>query len=324
MTRPDDLELLERMVFLRRFEERCAELYQQTRIRGFLHLYVGQEAVATGVMAVLEPGDSVVGTYREHAHALLKGVPAWTVMAEMFGRADGCSGGHGGSMHLFSAPHRFYGGNAIVAGGIPLAVGLALADRLLERPQVTACFFGDGAMAEGDFHEAMNLAALWRVPVLFVCENNRYAMGTALEHTHAATDLAQRARSYGMTALAVDGMDVDAVLAAATDVVRQVRRGDGPAFLECLTYRFRAHSMYDPQHYRTRDEVNLWKGRDPIDRLAARLRLVDGLDDASWDALVGRVDAVIDDAIVRAEASPLEPVDDLTRDVLTPRVAVAS
>jgi len=324
VTRPDDGELLERMVFLRRFEERCAELYQQTRIRGFLHLYVGQEAVATGVMAVLEPDDAVVGTYREHAHALLKGVPAWTVMAEMFGRVDGCSRGHGGSMHLFSAPHRFYGGNAIVAGGIPLAVGLALADQLLGRPHVTACFFGDGAMAEGDFHEAMNLAALWRVPVLFVCENNRYAMGTVLEHSHAATDLAQRARSYGMTGQAVDGMDVHAVLDAATDLVGRVRRGDGPAFLECLTYRFRAHSMYDPQHYRTRDEVNQWKGRDPIDRLTGDLRLAGGLDDASWDALVGRVDAAIDDAITRAEASPLESVDHLTRDVLTPRIEVGS
>lgn len=324
MTRPDDLELLERMVFLRRFEERCAELYQQTRIRGFLHLYVGEEAVATGVMAHLEPDDAVVGTYREHAHALLKGVPAWTVMAEMFGRVDGCSRGHGGSMHLFSAPHRFYGGNAIVAGGLPLAVGLALADQMHDRPCVTACFFGDGAMAEGDFHEATNLAALWRVPVLFVCENNRYAMGTVLEHSHAHTDLAQRAQSYGMPAHAVDGMDVHAVMAAADTAVQHIRGGGGPVFLECTTYRFRAHSMYDPQHYRTRDEVSAWKARDPITVLRDALRTNGQLDDAAWDVLVTRVDAAIEEAVTRAEASPLEPVEHLTRDVLMPAVGVGS
>jgi pyruvate dehydrogenase E1 component alpha subunit len=316
MTATDDLDLLERMVFLRRFEERCAELYQQTRIRGFLHVYVGQEAVATGVLAHVEADDAVVGTYREHAHALLKGVPAWTVMAEMFGRVDGCSRGRGGSMHLFSAPHRFYGGNAIVAGGLPLAVGLGLADRLLQRHRVTVCFFGEGAMAEGDFHEAMNLAALWKVPVLFVCENNRYAMGTVLEHSHANTDLAMRAQSYGMPAQAVDGMDVHAMLAAAEHAVRTVRDGGGPMFLECLTYRFRAHSMYDPQHYRTRDEVNTWKAHDPITRLVDALRTHGRLDDTTWDALVTTVDATIDDAVVRAEASPLEPVEDLMRHVM--------
>lgn len=315
--RPDDLELLESMAFQRRFEERCAELYQQTRIRGFLHLYVGQEAVATGVMAHVQPTDAVVGTYREHVHALLKGVPAWQVMAEMFGRVDGCSRGRGGSMHLFSAEHRFYGGNAIVAGGLPLAVGLGLADLMLQRNNVTVCFFGEGAMAEGDFHEAMNLAALWKVPVLFVCENNRYAMGTVLEHSHAATDLAQRAQGYGMPAVAVDGMDVHAVLDAAGHAVQHVRRGAGPMFLECRTYRFRAHSMYDPQKYRHRDEVNIWKARDPITQLADALRGEGRLDDAGWDALVGRVDAAIEDAIDRAEASPLEPVEHLTHHVLT-------
>jgi pyruvate dehydrogenase E1 component alpha subunit len=322
--RPHDLELLESMVFQRRFEERCAELYQQTRIRGFLHLYVGQEAVATGVMAHVQPDDAVVGTYREHVHALLKGVPAWNVMAEMFGRVDGCCGGRGGSMHLFSAPHRFYGGNAIVAAGLPLAVGLGLADQLLQRPNVTVCFFGDGAMAEGDFHEAMNLAALWNVPVLFVCENNRYAMGTVLEHSHAATDLARRAGSYGMASVAVDGMDVHAVWNAAADALHTVRHGGGPMFMECLTYRFRAHSMYDPQRYRTRDEVKQWQQRDPITVLGNALRARGELDDISWNELVARVDAAIEDAVTRADASPLEPVEHLTRDVLTPTVGVGS
>jgi len=220
-------------------------------------------------------------------------------------------------MHLFSVEHRFYGGNAIVAGGLPLAVGLGLADLMLQRNNVTVCFFGDGAMAEGDFHEAMNLAALWKVPVLFVCENNRYAMGTVLEHSHAATDLAQRAQGYGMPAVAVDGMDVHAVLDAAHEAVRHVRSGAGPMFLECRTYRFRAHSMYDPQKYRHRDEVNAWKAHDPITRLADALRGEGRLDDAAWDDMVKRVDAAIEDAIDRAEASPLESVDDLTRHVLT-------
>jgi pyruvate dehydrogenase E1 component alpha subunit len=315
--RPGDVELLERMVFLRRFEERCAELYQQTRIRGFLHLYVGEEAVATGVLAVTRPDDAVVGTYREHAHALLKGVPAWQVMAEMFGRVDGCCRGHGGSMHLFSVAHRFYGGNAIVAGGLPLAVGLALADQMRGRDAATVCFFGDGAMAEGDFHEAMNLAALWKVPVLFVCENNQYAMGTVLEHSHAATDLARRAQSYGMPAWAVDGMDVRAVVTATEHALDRLRSGGGPAFLEALTYRFRAHSMYDPQHYRTRDEVKAWRRRDPIERLADALRQGGKLDDAAWDHMLERVDDAIEDAVTRAEASPLEPAEHLTRDVLT-------
>lgn len=324
MTVVEDLDLLERMVFLRRFEERCAELYQQTRIRGFLHLYVGEEAVATGVLAHLQPEDGVVGTYREHAHALLKGVPAWTVLAEMFGRVDGCSHGRGGSMHLFSAAHRFYGGNAIVAGGIPMAVGLALADQLQGRQRITTCFFGDGAVAEGDFHEAMNLAALWKLPVLFVCENNHYAMGTVLEHSHAATDLARRAQSYGMPAHTVDGMDVHCVLEAAERAVHHVRQGGGPVFLECLTYRFRAHSMYDPQHYRTRDEVNTWKERDPIAVLSTTMRADGRLDDVTWEALVARVDAAIEDAVNRAEASPLEPLTDLTLHVLGAGVGVAS
>ena len=220
-------DLLRQMILIRRFEERCVELYSATKIRGFLHLYIGEEAVATGVMAALTPADAVVATYREHGHALARGVPTASIMAEMYGRSTGCSRGRGGSMHMFDAGTRFYGGNAIVGGGLPLVVGLALADRMQGRPIVTACFFGDGAVAEGEFHECLNLAALWRLPVLFCCENNQYAMGTALARAQAVTDLTTRAASYGLAAASVDGMDVLAVEQAARAAVTAIRGGRG-------------------------------------------------------------------------------------------------
>jgi pyruvate dehydrogenase E1 component alpha subunit len=216
-------ELLRTMLLIRRFEEACAELYSAARIRGFVHLYVGEEAVATGVMAALGPDDAVVSTYREHGHALARGLPVDSLMAEMFGKQSGCSGGRGGSMHLFDSSRHFVGGNAVVAAGIPLAIGLALADKLQHRDRVTACFFGEGAAAEGEFHEALNLATLWRLPVLFCCENNLYAMGTAIAKEHAQTDLALRAESYGLAALPVDGMDVFAVESAARRAVEARR-----------------------------------------------------------------------------------------------------
>lgn len=306
-------DALRAMVLVRRFEERCAQLYQETRIHGFLHLYVGEEAVAAGTMPALDPADNVVGTYREHGHALLKGVPATAVMAEMFGRVDGCSGGRGGSMHLFDADRHFYGGNAIVGGGLPLAVGLGLADRMSGRPAVTACFFGEGAVAEGEFHESMNLAALWNLPVLFCCENNLYAMGTALDRSEANTDLSLRAAAYGMPAWPVDGMDVEAVADAATRAIAYVRGSGGPAFLEYRTYRFRAHSMYDPELYRRKDEVAAWRGRDPVDILLERM-VADGQADADTRSRIeAEVDAEIDAAVAFADASPLEdPAELLT------------
>ncbi|MDZ4134728.1 MAG: thiamine pyrophosphate-dependent enzyme, partial [Paracoccaceae bacterium] len=238
-------DLLRGMIRIRRFEGKCAELYTQEKIRGFLHLYDGEEAVAVGVMAALEPVDRVVATYREHGHALARGISMEGALAEMYGKATGCSGGRGGSMHLFDAQTNFYGGNAIVGGGLPLAVGLALGDRMQVQPRVTVCFFGEGAVAEGEFHEAMNLAALWSLPVLFVCENNLYAMGSALARVQAATDISARAASYGMTSEAVDGMDVVAVEAAASRAVVAMRDTPHPYFLECRTYRFRPHSMFD-------------------------------------------------------------------------------
>lgn len=311
--------LLHEMLRIRRFEERCVELYSATKIRGFLHLYIGEEAVAVGVMQALTPDDAVVATYREHGHALVRGVPAASIMAEMYGKVEGCSHGRGGSMHLFDVSRRFYGGNAIVGGGLPIAVGLALADAMRDRSRVTACFFGEGAVAEGEFHESMNLAALWNLPVLFCCENNLYAMGTALSRSESETDLALKAASFEMPAWSVDGMDVRAVEQAARRAVDSIRAGGGPHFLELRTYRFRAHSMYDPELYRDKEEVERWKQRDPIALYVDVLREAGSLDDDTLEALEVAVNDEVDAAVAFAEAGTEEPTEDLTRFVTTER-----
>ena len=308
----DAVRLLRSMVRMRRFEERCVQLYSEAKIRGFMHLGVGEEAAAAGVIETLQDEDAIVATYREHGHALLRGVPARAVMAEMFGRIEGCSHGRGGSMHLFDVSRAFYGGNAIVGGGLPIAVGLALADRMAGRQRVTACFFGDGAVAEGEFHESMNLAALWRLPVLFCCENNLYAMGTALHRHQAQTDLALKATSYGMPAWSVDGMDAIAVSGAAARAAAEVR-GGGPFFLELKTYRFRAHSMYDPDLYRDRDEIKQWRQRDPIPALTERLRSAGLLSDEQLAKIEQAAEAEIEDAIAFAAAGAFEPAEELER-----------
>lgn len=306
------------MLLIRRFEEKCVELYSGGEIHGFVHLYIGEEAVAVGVNQALTPGDAIVSTYREHGHALVRGIPLAAVMAEMYGKATGCSGGRGGSMHLFDARTRFYGGNAIVGGGLPLAVGIALADKMRGEPRVTACFFGDGAVAEGEFHECLNLAALWQLPVLFCCENNLYAMGTALRRAQAQTDLAVRAASYGLPAWAVDGMDVLAVEQAARHAAEAVRSGGGPHFLELRTYRFRAHSMYDPDRYRDKAEVEEWKRHDPIDALTAHMREAGELADDALAAIDADLADQLTSAIETARAGPLELVENLTRFVYSP------
>ena len=312
---------LRQMLLIRRFEEKSAELYTAEKIRGFLHLYIGEEAVAVGVMAALTAEDAVVATYREHGQALARGMNAANIMAEMYGKVEGCCRGRGGSMHLFDAAIRFYGGNAIVAGGLPLAVGLALADRMQARAGVTACFFGDGAVAEGDFHEALNLAALWQLPVLFVCENNLYAMGTALRYTQASQDIAAKGAAYNMAAAAVDGMDVQAVEAATRGAVDRIRAGAGPFLLECRTYRFRPHSMFDSELYRTKDEVAQWRERDPIELLAGRMTEAGLLDEAGRAALEREVAAEVEAAVAFAEAGTWEPVEELTRFVVSERRA---
>ncbi len=305
--------LLGEMLLVRRFEEKCAELYQAEKIGGFLHLYLGEEAVAVGVLQSLTPDDAVVATYREHGHALVRGIDPGRIMAEMYGTVEGVSRGRGGSMHLFDAATRFYGGHGIVGGGLPVAVGLALADSLQDRSRVTAVFFGEGAVAEGEFHEALNLAALWKLPVLFCCEINRYAMGTALDISQSQTRITLKAASYEMPAWAVDGTDVEAVEAAAAKAVERVRAGGGPHFLELQTYRFRAHSMFDPELYRSHQEVDEWRRRDPIEALAARLRADGCLDDQQWERMVADADAAVESAVAFAEAGSWGPVSDLTR-----------
>jgi pyruvate dehydrogenase E1 component alpha subunit len=310
--------LLREMIRIRRFEEKCAELYGLGKIRGFLHLYIGEEAVATGILQALTPEDALVTTYREHGHALARGVSANAVMAEMFGKETGCSRGRGGSMHLYDAERRFFGGNAIVAGGLPLAVGLALADAMQNRQRMTACIFGDGAVDEGEFHESMNLAALWKLPVLFVCENNRYAMGTALERHQSMTEIFRKAEAYAVTSDAVDGMDVLAVEQAARRAAEYVRDGRGPFLLEAKTYRFRAHSMYDAELYRTKEEVDKWRQHDPITAFQRQLQQWQMLTDAEIAELESNVTSEIDAAVAFAEQSPWEPLENLTVDVYTP------
>lgn len=305
-------KLLFEMVRMRRFEERSIESYQSGKIRGFLHVYIGEEAVATGVMGQLKAEDSIVATYREHGHALARGISAKSIMAEMYGKQEGCARGRGGSMHLFDKTKKFYGGNAIVGGGLPLAVGLALADKMQHRTGVTACFFGEGATAEGAFHESMNLAALWKVPVLFVCENNLYAMGTPIAVELAQKNVARMADSYGIANTSVDGMDVLAVVEAAKTAVDCVRSGQ-PYLLECRTYRFRPHSMFDAELYRSKEEVDQWKLRDPITLFFDQLNKAKVLDAADLEAIEAEVASEIDHAVEFAEAGTLEPISDLLR-----------
>ena len=309
-------QLLRGMIRIRRFEDKCAELYTREKIRGFLHLYDGEEAVAMGVIPVLGPGDRIVATYREHGHALARGVAMGPILAEMYGKVNGCSGGRGGSMHLFDASSNFYGGNAIVGGGLPLAAGLGLADRMTGEKNVTACFFGEGAVAEGEFHEAMNLSELWDLPVLWICENNGYAMGSALERTESQTDIHAKAKAYGIESEVVDGMDVVAVEAAARRAVAKIRETGRPYLVEARTYRFRAHSMFDAQLYRDKAEIAEWRKKGPIVRFQGWL-LENGLiHEADIAEISAEVDAEIAEAVAFAEAGAWEPVETLTKHVM--------
>ena len=306
------LHLLHQMLLIRRFEEKSAEMYTKTNIRGFLHLYIGEEAVAVGVMQALTDDDYVLATYREHGHALVRGVDAGAVMAEMYGKQEGCSRGRGGSMHLFEGK-KIYGGNAIVAGHLSMAVGMALASKKQKKNNLACCFFGEGAAAEGEFHEAMNLAALWQVPVLFVCENNFYAMGTALQYTHAETHLEKKGAAYGIETAVVDGMDVLAAEQAAREAVEKIRTSGKPFFLVCNTYRFRAHSMFDAELYRDKREVEEWKKRDPIPRLRDDLIGKKWITEAEVQEMEKGVEAEVQKAVDFAEAGTWEPVEQLTK-----------
>jgi pyruvate dehydrogenase E1 component alpha subunit len=315
MTVHEKALFLKQMIRIRRFEEKSAELYSLGKIRGFLHLSVGQEAIAVGTLSELHEGDPIVATYREHGHALCRGISVKSIFAEMYGKQEGCSRGRGGSMHLFDVSKNFFGGQAIVAGGLPLAVGLGLALQMQKKHDLVACFFGDGAVAEGAFHESLNLAALWRLPVLFVCENNFYAMGTPLRQHQSQQDLALKARSYNLPAVTVNGMDLSEIQEATRSAALKIRQGEGPYFIEFQTYRYRAHSMYDPDLYRSRTEIEEWKKKDPILAYSEKLKKNHELTDEDLNGFETEIAKEIEEAIQFAENGSLEPIENLTLDV---------
>ena len=310
--------MLREMLLIRRFEEKTAEAYALGKIGGFCHLYIGQEAVAVGVSAALRADDYVISSYREHGQALVRGIPANTVMAELCGKATGCSGGKGGSMHLFDAAKRFMGGHGIVGGHLPLATGLGFAIKYQGGDQVCVCFFGEAAVNIGAFHEALNMASVWKLPVIFLCENNRYGMGTAFERVAAVTDVVEHACSYDIAGEIVNGMDVLEMHHAAQHAIQRARKGGHPTLLEVRTYRFMGHSMSDPLHgvYRTKEEVEEQKKKDPISQLAHRLMEDGVLDQAAIDALDAEVHAEVEAAMQFADESPDPAPDELTSHVL--------
>ena len=305
-------EFYRKMMLVRRFEEASGRLYMQGKIRGFLHLYIGEEAIAVGSISALNDDDYVVSHYRDHGHALVKGMDPKVIMAELFGKATGSSGGRGGSMHLFDASKNFMGGYAIVGGQLPVAVGIALAIKYKHEDRVVVCFFGDGAVNQGEYHESLNLASLWKLPVLFFLENNLYGMGSHVARTHAGgKDVYLTAEPYNIPAAQIDGMDVLAVRESTMEALRRIRSGAGPVFIEAMTYRFQGHSMADPAAYRDSDEADEWRGKDPIDRFKA-LSTEEGLiTEEELQRVDDLVDATIDEAVRYAESSPVPDIDTL-------------
>lgn len=299
-------QLLYQMMLIRRFEEKSAEQYTKGKIRGFLHLYCGQEAVAVGVMQALEKDDYVLSTYREHGHAIARGMHPNIIMAEMYGKKEGCSGGRGGSMHLFDKSLNFFGGNAIVGGHLPVATGMALAIKKMGKKNISCCFFGEGAASEGEFYESLNLAALWQVPALFICENNLYAMGTALRYSHAMQQIEKKADAFGMDSMAVDGMDITAVIDAVDNVTNRLRNTGKPFLLVCNTYRFRAHSMFDAELYRDKKEVEDWKKKDPITLFLNYLQENQMISDSEISGINEKVEEEILQCVEFAEAGNIE------------------
>ncbi|MCZ6549918.1 MAG: pyruvate dehydrogenase (acetyl-transferring) E1 component subunit alpha [Candidatus Methylomirabilales bacterium] len=309
------LNFLHQMLLIRKFEDKAGELYARGKIAGFLHLYNGEEAVAVGAVSALQEHDLLITHYRDHGHAIAKGIDVKRCMAELLGKATGCVKGRGGSMHFFDMSLGMYGGWAIVAGHLPLAVGLGLASNALGKKQVTLCIFGDGATNIGYFHEALNLAKLWNVPVVFLCENNLYGMGTAVHRASAVTEMVRKADAYNIPAERVDGMDVLAVREATAKAVEHARRGDGPYFLEVLTYRFRGHSMADPILYRDKSEVDEWKQRDPIVSFRQKLEAEGLLSPQELEQIERETDELIAEAVRFAEESPDPPLTDLYEDI---------
>lgn len=306
-------KFLYQMKLIRRFEEKAAEEYTKSKIRGFLHLYIGQEAVSVGVIQALSEEDYILGTYREHGHALTRGIDPKAVMAELYGKQEGCTGGRGGSMHLFDRSKHFYGGTAIVGTHLPLAVGMALALKKQKKDAIICCFFGEGTTAEGAFHETMNLASLWEVPILFLCENNYYAMGTAIKYTLAVQDIEKKGDAFGIESSTVDGMNVLAVMEAANKAKERIKKTGKPYFLVCNTYRFRAHSMFDAELYRDKSEVDKWKEKDPIPSFENYLLKNKKLTEKEIKEIDKKVESEIQEAVDFAEAGTWEPIENLTK-----------
>ncbi len=308
-------EWLATMTLIRRFEERAGEMYARAKVGGFLHLSIGEEATIVGSARALREDDYLISTYRSHGHALVRGTPPENVMAELFGRVDGCSGGRGGSMHMFDLGRRFMGGYGIVGGNLPIAAGIAMSSDYQGTDEVTLCTFGDGASNQGTFGETLNLAALWRLPVVFMVTNNQFGMGTSLQRHSAVTDLQRKGESLGVPGMRCDGMDVLDTHAVVAEAVARVREDRRPVLIEAVTYRFRGHSMADPEQYRSKEEVALWRERDPLPAFAARLIEEGVIDEAERERIDTEAIARVDAAVEFAEASPFPAAESLYDDV---------
>lgn len=315
ITKETYLEWYRSMLLMRRFEEKAGQLYGQQKIRGFCHLYIGQEAVMAGTISATRPDDSVITSYRDHAQALAKGVSANACMAELYGKATGCSKGKGGSMHFFSKEHKMMGGHGIVGGQIPLGAGIAFAEQYLGKDSVNVCFMGDGAVRQGALNETFNMAMLWKLPVIFVCENNGYAMGTSVKRTTNMEDIYKIGLGFDMPCAPVDGMDPVAVHNAMDEAVQRARAGEGPTFLEIRTYRYKGHSMSDPAKYRTKEELEEYKGRDPLLSTKAAILENKYADEAWFKEVDAEIKKIVDDSVKFAEESPYPSVDELYKDI---------
>jgi pyruvate dehydrogenase E1 component alpha subunit len=314
-TKEHYLNWYEQMLLMRRFEERAGQLYGMQKIKGFCHLYIGQEAIVAGAISVLRPDDNMITAYRDHAHALGKGTSARAVMAELYGKATGCSKGKGGSMHMFDAKNRFFGGHGIVGGQIPLGAGIAFADQYRGEDRVTVCYMGDGAVRQGALHETFNIAMTWKVPVIFIIENNNYAMGTSVERTSNVTELYKLGAAYDMPAEPVDGMSVELVHEAMERAVDHARSGKGPYLLEMNTYRYKGHSMSDPAKYRSKEEVEAYKAKDPVETVLKTIQVKKYATDAEIEQINAKVRDIVEDSVTFSEESPWPDPSELYTDV---------
>ncbi len=314
-TKEHYLKWYEDMLLMRKFEERAGQLYGMQKIKGFCHLYIGQEAVVAGAMTVLKKEDAMITAYRDHAHAIAKGVSSNEVMAELYGKVTGCSKGKGGSMHMFSAEHRFFGGHGIVGGQIPLGAGIAFAEKYKGTKNICVCYMGDGAVRQGAFHEALNMAMTWKLPVIYVIENNNYAMGTSVERTSNVTNLYKLGAAFDMPSEAVDGMSVEAVHEAMEKAAQHARDGKGPYLLEIITYRYKGHSMSDPAKYRTKEEVESYKAKDPVEIVLKTIHEKKFATDAQVEEINNRVKETVEASVKFAEESPYPDPSELFKDV---------